>query len=76
MNSGVPWDYVYQYITYGWETWGPNFVTRFVQHVWDNHFIPMVTVYLMRQTPPDSGEGGLFYAAKLQNASTVDHRAA
>ena len=71
VNSGVAWDYVYQYITYGWENWGTDFVARFVQHAWDNHFIPLVTVYNMLATPPASGEGGVYYAAKLLNASTV-----
>jgi hypothetical protein len=71
VNSGVAWDYVYQYITYGWESWGSNFVSRFVNHAWDNHFIPLVTVYNMLATPPASGEGGVPYAAKLQSASTV-----
>jgi hypothetical protein len=71
VNSGVAWDYVYQYITYGWEGWGANFVSRFVHHAWDSHFIPLVTVYNILATPPASGEGGVPYAAKLQNASTV-----
>jgi hypothetical protein len=73
VNSGVPWDYVYQYITYNWETWGDNFVSTFVHHAWDNHFIPLVTVYDMLGTPPATGEGGVLYAAKLQNASSVQN---
>jgi hypothetical protein len=72
-NSGVPWDYVYQYITYGWESWGGSFVSRFVNQAWDKGFIPMVTVYLMLGVPPDCGEGGACYAQKLQNATTVQN---
>jgi hypothetical protein len=71
VNSGVPWDYVYQYITYGWESWGGSFVQRFVNQAWNKHFIPMVTVYLILGTPPDCGEGGSCYAQKLKNASAV-----
>ncbi len=71
VNSGVPWNYVYQYITYNWETWGTNFVARFVQQAWDKNFVPMVTVYLMLDTPPTCGEGGSCYATKLKNASAV-----
>jgi hypothetical protein len=71
VNSGVPWDYVYQYITYGWESWGANFIYRFVQQAWSKGYTPMVTVYLMLGTPPDCGEGGECYASKLQNSSTV-----
>ena len=71
MNSGVPWDYIYQYITFGWESWGNNFVSRFVHQAWDKDFVPIVTVYMMLGVPPDCGETSLCYAEKLQNASTV-----
>ena len=67
----MPWDYVYQYITYGWESWGMNFTYRFVQQAWSKGYIPMVTVYLMLGAPPDCGEGGECYASKLQNDATV-----
>lgn len=82
VNSAVPWDYVYQYITYGWESWGPNFVERFVNQAWDKGYVPMITVYMILGTPPDCGEGGSCYASKLQNADMVQnylaslHRAA
>ncbi|MEN4013445.1 MAG: choice-of-anchor X domain-containing protein [Bellilinea sp.] len=72
INSGVPWDYVYQYITWGWEGWGDHFVRRFVQHAWNNDFVPVVTVYLMLGVPPNNGEGGRVYAEKLTNSSTVN----
>ena len=71
VNSGVPWDYVFQYITYGWESWGDNFVGRFVGQAWDKGFVPMVVVYMFIGIPPDCGEGGSCYAEKLQNASAV-----
>ena len=71
VNSAVPWNYVYQYITYGWETWGDNFVQRFVNQAWDKEFIPMVTVYMVLGTPPDCGESSSCYASKLQNAAMV-----
>ncbi len=73
VNSGVPWNYVYQYITYGWETWGGSFVSRFVQQAWDKNYIPVVTVYMMLAVPPNCGEGGECYAQKLQDASTVQN---
>ncbi len=71
VNSGVPWDYVYQYITYGWETWGGSFVSRFVHQAWDKGYTPVVTVYMMLGVPPNCGEGGSCYAQKLQNPATV-----
>jgi hypothetical protein len=70
-NSGVPWDYVYQYITYGWEGWGDNFVNRFVTQAWNKHYIPVISVYLMLGVPDACGESATCYASKLQNATTV-----
>ena len=71
VNSGVPWDYVYQYITYGWEGWGDNFVNRFVTQAWNKHYIPVISVYLMLGVPGTCGESAACYASKLQNATTV-----
>ena len=71
VNSGVSWDYVYQYITWGWETWGNNFTYRFVHQAWDKNYIPMVTVYMMLGLPPTCGESGSCYAQKLQNTTAV-----
>jgi hypothetical protein len=71
VNSGVPWDYVYQYITYGWEGWGDNFVNRFVTQAWNKHYIPVISVYLMLDAPDACGESATCYAGKLQNAATV-----
>jgi hypothetical protein len=71
VNSGVPWDYVYQYIAWGWETWGSNFVNRFVTQAWDKDYIPVISVYMVLGVPTNCGEGAACYASKLQNASTV-----
>ncbi len=73
VTSGVPWNYVYQYITYDWYVngWGGNFVGKFVAHAWTNHYVPVVTVYNILGTPPTCGEGGICYAGKLKNASAV-----
>lgn len=71
VNSGVPWHYAYQYITYGWEGWGGNFVGRFVNQAWDKNYIPVISVYIMLGVPTDCGESPACYAAKLQNAATV-----
>ena len=71
VNSGVPWDYVYQYITWDWESWGNNFVSRFVHQAWDKDYVPIVTVYMMLGVPPNCGETSTCYAQKLRNASTV-----
>ncbi len=74
-NSGVPWQYVYQYITYSWYTegWGGNFVGRFAQQAWDEGYIPVVTVYLMLGLPPECGEGAACYADKLQDVTAVSN---
>ncbi|MEN9938050.1 MAG: hypothetical protein RLZZ387_4629 [Chloroflexota bacterium] len=72
-GSGVPWDYVYQYITYEWfvDGWGGDYVGRFVRYAWDRGYVPVVSVYLMLGVPPATGEGAAEYAAKLQQPETV-----
>lgn len=42
VNSGVPWNYVYQYITWGWDQggWGTNFVQGFVGQAWSKGYVP------------------------------------
>lgn len=72
VQSGVPWDYVYQYITWDWETWGSSFVQRWVIQAWEKGYIPMITVYMVYGHPAVcSEEGGSCYAQKLANASFV-----
>jgi hypothetical protein len=73
VNSGVPWNYVYQYITYDWYTqgWGGNFVGRFVNQAWTKGYVPLVSVYMILGLPPTCGESAACYAQKLQNAGAV-----
>ncbi|MCG3212657.1 MAG: hypothetical protein FOGNACKC_06332 [Anaerolineae bacterium] len=76
VNSGVPWQYVYQYITYDWYVngWGGNFVGRFAEQTWDKGYIPVISVYLMLGlTPGCTDESAACYAAKLQNATAVNN---
>jgi hypothetical protein len=72
VNSGVPWDYVYHYITYGWENWGSDFVYRFVHQAWDKQFVPMMVIWMVVETPPNCGENPTCYAQKLQNNTFVE----
>ncbi|MEW6502447.1 MAG: fibronectin type III domain-containing protein [Chloroflexota bacterium] len=69
-NTGLPWNYVYQYITWGWESWGGNFVRRFVEHSWRNGFIPVVTVYMMLGAT-GGNENAAVYAEKLKDSGIV-----
>ncbi|HYN88988.1 MAG TPA: choice-of-anchor X domain-containing protein [Ardenticatenaceae bacterium] len=73
LTSGVPWDYVYQYITYGWyeSGWGGDFVGRFTRQAWSKNFIPVISVYLMLGLPPSCGESPACYAQKLQDPTAV-----
>ncbi len=72
-NSGVPWNYDYQYITYDWYVngWGGNFVTRFVNQAWSKNYVPLISVYLILGLPPTCGESGACYATKLQDPIAV-----
>ncbi|GAB4108714.1 MAG: hypothetical protein OHK0022_60600 [Roseiflexaceae bacterium] len=74
VNSRLPWNYAYQYITYEWysdPTHWSGTLKRFVEHSWKNNYIPVVSVYMMLSVPPATGEGSTQYVQKLQNASTV-----
>jgi hypothetical protein len=73
VNSGVPWNYVYQYITYDWYVngWGGNFVGRFVNQAWSKGYVPLISVYMILGLPPTCGESAACYASKLQNATAV-----
>ncbi|KPV49871.1 hypothetical protein SE17_30180, partial [Kouleothrix aurantiaca] len=75
VSSGVPWDYVYQYITYEWYSdpghWGGNFVGRFAQQAWGKGYIPVISAYLILGLPTTCGESPGCYAQKLQNAGSV-----
>jgi hypothetical protein len=73
VNSGVPWQYDYQYITYEWyrDGWGGDFVGRFARQAWSKGYVPVVSAYLMLGTPTACGEGGTCYAQKLQDPTTV-----
>ena len=77
VNSGVPWDYVYQYITYEWYSdpghWGGNFVGRFAQQAWNKGYIPVISAYLILGLPTTCGESPACYAQKLQNAGSVSN---
>jgi len=71
VNSGVPWDYVYQYITEGWENWGPTFVNKFVTQAWNKNYIPVISVYLVLGIT-DCTEDAVCYAQRLQNGTVVN----
>jgi hypothetical protein len=74
--SGVPWEFVYQYINYDWYTdgWGGNFVGRFVNQAWDKGFIPIISVYMILGLEPGcNDETPTCYATKLQNPTAVSN---
>lgn len=71
VNSGVPWDYVYQYIVEGWENWGPTFVNKFVTQAWNKNYIPVISVYMILGIT-DCSEDPACYAQRLQNGAVVN----
>ncbi|HEU4327130.1 MAG TPA: hypothetical protein VFS21_28580, partial [Roseiflexaceae bacterium] len=76
VNSGLPWNFAYQYITYEWysdPTHWSGTLKRFINHSWSHNYIPVVSVYMMLAVPPATGEGGTQYVQKLQNATTVQN---
>ena len=75
-HSGVPWNYEYQYITWGWDQggWGTNFVQGFVSQAWSKGYVPLISVYMMLGLNTDgvcTTESPACYAQKLQDAGAV-----
>jgi hypothetical protein len=72
VQSGVPWNYVYQYITWGWESWGNTFVHTFVSQAWAKGYVPLISVYMILGLPYTcTDESPACYAQKLQNPTAV-----
>jgi hypothetical protein len=71
----APFDYRYQYLAAGWETWNPNgsFVTRYVRESLDAHVTPVLTLYTIRQSPPgrDNGDEAAADLGNLRNRRTM-----
>ena len=77
-ESGIPWDYRYQYLTGGvntadgWSTWGDSagsFVDQYLQESLQYGYIPVFTYYQVVPSAPDPG--GEDVAAKLRNGATM-----
>jgi hypothetical protein len=51
-GSLTPWELAYQYITWGWETWGTHFVETWVQDTWQAGYVPVISVYMLIGPPP------------------------
>lgn len=73
VNSGVPWQYDYQYVTYDWyqNGWGGDFVGRFSRQAWSKGYVPVVSAYFILGTPTACGEAAACYIQKLQNPASV-----
>ena len=74
-TSGVPWDSRYQYLTKGWSNnwgWGQRdgwYALNYMQESASYGLIPTLTFYQMNDEP---GGGEAQFAAKLQNAGTMN----
>ena len=49
-STGLPWNYLTQYLTNGWQTWGPTYVRDVAQNAWSHGYIPVFSVYLLLNT--------------------------
>ena len=77
-DSGVPWDYRYQYLTggvntdEGWTTWDDppgSFVDTYMEESRGAGYLPVLTYYQVVPSAPDPGEEDV--SVKLQDASTM-----
>ena len=65
-NSGVPWDYAYQYLSGGvntgggWETWNTSgqFPLYYAQGAASHHYIPVLDYYELLQSNGSCGSCG------------------
>ena len=80
-DSGVPWDYAYQYLAGGvntgggWETWNPNgqFATWYAQGAAAHGYIPVLSYYELQQSNGSCGSCGEARKdlSNLNNAATM-----
>jgi len=80
-NSGVPWDYAYQYLSagtntgHGWETWntGARFPLYYAQGAASHNYIPVFSYYELLQSNGSCGSCGEAQKdlSNLNNAATM-----
>lgn len=78
IDSGVPWDYRYQYLTggvntgNGWTAWGwpeGSFLGEYLNESADAGYVPVLTYYQVVASAPDPGSEDVM--AKLRNRDTM-----
>ncbi len=82
-DSGIPWDYAYQYLAggvntgVGWETWNAQgqFALNYAQGAASHNYIPVFSYYEMAQSNGSCGSCGEAQRdlSNLNNASTMQN---
>jgi hypothetical protein len=75
LRASAPFEYRYQYLAAGWQTWNPDgsFATRYVRESLEAHVTPVFTLYTIRQSPPgrDNGDEAAADLGNLRNPKTM-----
>ncbi len=70
-GSSVPWDYRYQYLNPGWESWNSP-LGSFVKNYAQQGYIPVFSWYVIGGGPWGNPGLGLFTASGIQSASNMN----
>jgi hypothetical protein len=75
LRQSAPFDYRYQYLAAGWQTWNPNgsFATLYIRESVKAHITPVFTLYTIRQSPPgrDNQDEAAADLGNLRNKATM-----
>ncbi|MEA2469077.1 MAG: hypothetical protein QOE38_75, partial [Thermoleophilaceae bacterium] len=75
LRRSAPFDYRYQYLAAGWQTWNPNgsFATLYISESVKAHITPVLTLYTIRQSPPgrDNQDEAAADLGNLRNKATM-----
>lgn len=75
LRKSAPFDYRYQYLAAGWQTWNPNgtFASMYSRESFQAHITPVFTLYTIRQSPPgrDNGDEAAADLGNLRNRDTM-----
>jgi hypothetical protein len=75
LRHSAPFDYRYQYLAAGWQTWNPNgsFATLYVRESVKAGVTPVFTLYTIRQSPPgrDNQDEAAADLGNLRNRKTM-----
>jgi hypothetical protein len=75
LRASAPFQYRYQYLAAGWQSWNPNgsFASMYARESFKAHITPVFTLYTIRQSPPgrDNGDEAAADLGNLRDVATM-----